>query len=376
MSRFAIVVLVVGVSVSSAIARDPAVARRPAARTSIDPKQTHLTHTFKHNRPMWSCRFHPDGGAVFAGAQDRLLRRWDLTTKERTELQGHRSWIRRMAFTPDGKTLISGDFFGRLIWWDLTGKKPKATRTLRGHVGYVRSIAVSPDGRFVATGGNDKLVRIWTVEGEPVAKLEGHQRHVYNVAFHPEGKTLISGDLMGVLKQWRVGDWKHLRDFDGGDVLVGWDTKFQVDCGGVRGIAFSPDGKRIAVAAFIEVSNAFAGVGTPAVVLFDYQSGKRIRVLKPAKKHVGACWGVVWHPDGFLIGVGGMNAGKLFFWKPKQPKAFFEMSLPNVAYDLALHPSGHQIAVACYDGALRIYDLRRKPASAKKPKKLRTRRKR
>ena len=361
MIRWAVVcVLLVGLPVALCADRPPVVARRPSDLRRIDARQIHLTKTFKHKRPMWSCRFHPNGQSLFAGAHDRLLHRWDLATGKQSSLPGHRSWIRRIAFLPDGKRAVSGDFFGRLIWWDLAGGTPKAIHTVDGHRGYVRAIAVSPDGRWIATGGNDLTIRIWTADARPVAKLTGHKRHIYNIAFHPGGKTLISGDLMGVLKQWDVGSWRHRRDFSGGEILVGWDTKFQVDCGGVRGLAFSPDGKTLAVAAFIEVKNAFAGVGTPAVVLFDYEAGKRIRILKPAKNHSGACWGVVWHPNGFLIGVGGMNAGKLFFWKPEQEAAFFEFKLPDVAYDVALHPSGTQLSVACYDGTLRLYSLRPK----------------
>lgn len=42
---------------------------------------------------------------------------------------------------------------------------------------------------------------------------------------------------MGVLKQWEVGSWTHRRDFQGSEVLVGWETKFRLDYGGVRGLA-------------------------------------------------------------------------------------------------------------------------------------------
>lgn len=346
----------------------PVVAKRPPASVRIDPRQIHLVRTFKHDRPMWSCRFDPTGNRLFAGAQDRLFHRWDLSTGDKASSAGHRSWVRGIAFFPGGKRAVTGDYFGRLIWWDLTGEQPKAIRSLQGHRGYVRTIDVSRDGRWVATAGNDRIVRIWTPDGKPVAELAGHKRHVYSVVFHPDGHSLVSGDLMGVLKQWQVGEWKHVRDFQGGEVLVGWDTKFQVDCGGVRGLAFSPDGKTLAVAAFIEVKNAFAGVGTPAVVLFDVKAGKRTRILKPAKSHSGACWGVVWHPQGFLVGVAGMNGGKLLFWKPDQATAFFEFALPSVAYDLALNPAGDQLAVACYDGTLRLYDLGPKPVVARKPK--------
>ena len=79
---------------------------------------------------------------------------------------------------------------------------------------------------------------------------------------------------MGVLKKWETGAWKPVFDFKGTDILVGWDTKFQSDCGGIRGIDFSPDGKTLAIAGIVEVTNAFAGTGQPAVVTFDWKTGK------------------------------------------------------------------------------------------------------
>lgn len=339
----------------------PALPETPPVKP--DPKSVHLVRTITHDRPIWSCRFDASGKYLFAGAHDNHMHRWHLPLDKKGTLEGHTSWIRRFAFHPDQKTLITGAYEGKLIWWTFRDDKPVPIRSVNAHRGFVRGVAISPDGKYVVTGGNDNLVKVWNAtDGKLLAELPGHKRHVYNVAFHPNGKHFVSGDLMGVLKKWDVGTWKHVADFEGSDILVGWDTKFQSDCGGIRGIDFSPDGKTLAVAGITEVTNAFAGVGTPAVVLFDWEKHKRVRLLKPGTSIQGHAWGLKWHKSGeFIVAVCGSRAGHLSFFKPGEEKSFFDFKLPQVAYDLDIHPDGLQIVTALYDKTVRIYDLGPKP---------------
>ena len=334
------------------------VARYEKQPPVADPTAIREILTFKHDRPLISCRFGQYGDFLFAGAQDNRLHRWDLFTSERTDLEGHRSWIRRFAFHPDGQRLLTGGYEGRVIWWNAFDESPAPLHDVVAHKGFCRAVAVSPDGRYVATGGNDAMVRIFSAEtGEPVAEISGHERHVYNVAFHPYDGTLVSGDLMGNVKQWEVGTWRHVRDFDAG-VLSKYDPTFFADCGGIRGMDISPDGRLLVVSGISEVTNAFAGVGVPTAVLFDMETGRRLAVMKPAKDFRGACWSVRFHPSGrFLIGAGGGSGGSLWFWKPGEQKSFFDFKLPNVAYDIAVHPDGLRIAVALYDKTVRVYSL-------------------
>ena len=336
----------------------PPLPEKPAEKP--DPKAIRLVKTLKHDRPMWSCRFDPSGRFVFGGAQDSGVHRWELSSDAKTTFKGHRSWVRRFAFHPNDSTLISGGYSGRLIWWESeAASKAKPIRSVAAHRGYIRAVAVSPNGKLVATGGNDLVVRIWSADtGELVRELTGHKRHIYNLAFHPNGQHLVTGDLMGVLKKWDVRTWKQVFEFQGTKILVGWDVKFQSDCGGIRGIDFSPDGKTLAIAGITEVSNAFAGIGKPTVVLFDWKTGKRVRVMKPKTKITGHCWGVRWHPSGeFLVGVCGSSSGYACFWKPTEETSFHDFKLPSVAYDVDIHPDTLRIAVALFDKTVRLYSL-------------------
>jgi len=355
---------------------------RSAAKA--DPKNVHLLDAFTHNRPVISCRWSPDGRFVFAGAMDSALHRYDGLTGERVDLPGHESWVRRFALHRGGSLLVSGSYAGKLLWWHPDEASPKPVRIVEAHQGFVRGVAISPDGKLVASGGNDNMVRLWSAaDGKLLRELPGHARHVYNVRFDPTGRFLVSGDLMGVLKQWDVAAYgsaashpsgdaaggKLVRDLDA-KMLSKYDKTFMADCGGIRGMDFSPDGKYLVVCGIGEVTNAFAGVGKPTAVLFDFQTGKRLRVMKPARNFRGTLWSVKWHPtENWFVGVGGSNAGMMWFWKPDSDRSFHEIKLKGSGYDVDFHPDGLRLAVAQYNRNLTIYDLapvRAKPQAKRK----------
>jgi WD40 repeat protein len=329
----------------------------PAARGRPEPARTRLVQELRHNSPLFSCRFDPGGRFVFAGAQDSTVQRWELAGGRKTALAGNRSWVRALAFAPAARQLISGAYDGRVIWWPLDAETPTPLRTVPAHRGWVRAAAVSPDGRLLATCGNDHKVRLWqAADGAPVRELSGHECHVYNVAFHPGGRHLVSADLRGVVRQWDVQTGAVIRTLDAA-VLYRYDPVFRADHGGVRSMAFNPDGSLLACAGITDVTNAFAGVGKPAVVLFDWQSGRRRQLLRPRTNFQGTAWGVGFHPAGFLAAAGGGSGGALWFWRPDQAESFFTLPLPTNARDLHFHPDGRRLAVAFFDGVVRIYDM-------------------
>lgn len=359
--------------------------RNDESRLSFDPKRARLAETFKLPRPGLSCRFDARGRYLFAGAMGNNLHRIDLATAKRDQLPGHESWVRRFDLNRDASLLVSGSYAGRLFWWNRSDPGeikispgptpvPKIARKVDAHNGYVRGVDISPDGTLIATGGNDNLVRLWSVDtGKLVREMRGHDRHVYNVKFDPTGKSLVSGDLMGVLKQWDVATGKHIRDLDA-KVLSKYDKTFRADCGGIRGMAFSPSGKYLLVAGISKVTNAFAGIGEPTGVLFDFKTGKKLRVMTAAKKFRGALWGVAWQPSGqWFVGVGGSNSGGMWFWKPESAKSFHFVKLRSCGYDVAMHPDGLRIAVALYGKSVALYDMANAPTKRKPTTKRRRR---
>lgn len=317
-----------------------------------------LIQTFKYTRPIQSCRIDPSGDFVFGGSQDNSIQRWDLVLSSQVPMASHKSWVADLDFQPGTSLLVSSAYEGKLQWWDTALTTPTAGRNVAAHKGQVRSISFSRDGQYLATGGNDKIVRIWrTADGALLKELTGHGSHVYNVAFHPNGKHLLTGELLGVIKQWEVETWQHVRDLDA-KPLHKYDEGFRADCGGIRTLAFSADGRYMAAGGIGEVTNAFAGIGKPTVLVYDWITGQRIHLLNPKGAFQGSVWALEFHPSGeFLIGAGGGGGGGMWFWNFEAGTALLDFPLPSPAYDMSFHPDGLRLALACYDSTVKIYDL-------------------
>jgi WD40 repeat protein len=329
-----------------------------APAPQVDAPQTRAAGEFKHTWPLLACRFDPSGQFVFGSAFDNTIQRWHLASGKATSLVGHDSWVRAMTFHPSGSALISGGYDGRVIWWDATSDEPKPQRTIDAHQGWVRAVAVSPDGTLLATAGNDNLVRIWNaVDGTHVTDCLGHANHVYNVAFHPQGKTLVSGDLKGLVIEWDIASGEELRRLDAA-ALWKYDVGFGADIGGVRGIAFGAEGNLLACGGITDVSNAFAGIGNPLVVVFDFQTGEKKQSLVSTKKLRCPVSGLRFHRDGTIIASGGgLDGGHLLFWKPDSANEIFDFKLPDVARDLDLHIDQRRLATTHEDKTLRLWEI-------------------
>jgi WD40 repeat protein len=347
---------------------------------SIDPTTAKLIREYPHASPGIGCRFDPSGRFLFASAHDNSIQRIDLLTGIRTALEGHKSWVRGIAFLgkpakveapsdslaaavgpaaalanapkPAPFTLVSADYHGHLKWWDGATNVPKPIRSVKAHDGWIRAVAVSPDQSTIATCGNDKLVKLWTAEGKPLATLEGHGSHVYNVAFHPNGNNLASQELLGTVKDWDVKSGKCVRDIDA-KLMHKYDGVFLADIGGARGMAFAPDGTLLC-AGIMNVTNAFAGVGNPAVIAFPWADGKA-KILKLKDTFQGTAWGVGTLPGGITVAAGGGNGGRIWFWKGDDPTSVHTITTATNARDLAIHPAGDRIAVVLAGGAAAVY---------------------
>ncbi len=322
---------------------------------TADPTKTHVAKEFKHDSPLIACRFDPTGTFVFAGAEDCRVWRWHIESGAKAELAGHDSWTRAIAFHPGGEAMVTGGYDGQLIWWNTAEEKPQPARSIQAHAGWIRAVAVSPDGSTLASVGNDKLVKLWKFDdGSPLREMPGHEQYIYNVAFHPGGEDLVTGDLKANFIHWKVATGEQARTFHVA-AMHKYDPTFKADIGGPRGMAFGGDGKQLAFGGITNVTNAFAGVGNPIVVLLDWESGKeKIQYLSKGKIR-GSNWGVAIHPQGFTIGAaGGGGGGFLLFWKDQEQNEFHQLKLPNTARDLDLHPDGLHLATAHHDRVLRI----------------------
>jgi WD40 repeat protein len=135
---------------------------------------------------------------------DHGIRIWNaISGKEEFRLRGHFSFVRGLAFLPDGRRMISAGADNVLRLWDLQTRKE--LRVFPGHTRPVNAIDVSHDGRWALSGSADATVRLWDIEsGNELCRYEGHTSEVQAVAVSTDRRFAISGGYDETVRLWQL----------------------------------------------------------------------------------------------------------------------------------------------------------------------------
>ena len=212
--------------------------------------------------------FSPDGKYLATGAEDKVIRVWDIERREIVQtFTGHEQDIYSLDFSRNGRIIASGSGDRTVRLWDL--EKGQLAYQLQIEEG-VTTVALSPDGRLVAAGSLDRTVRVWDAEtARPMDTLEGPGHHadsVYSVAFSPSGRELVSGSLDKTIKLWELSNLQPQPMSVGGRPAPPSQGRcihtFEGHSDFVLSVALSPDGKWV-----------MSGSKDRGVVFWDPSSG-------------------------------------------------------------------------------------------------------
>jgi WD40 repeat protein len=279
---------------------------------------------------VYSVAVSEDGTRIAAGTESGQILVIDATTGTRIhQFQGHIDRIRSVAFSRDGKSIISSSYDQTVKFWDsMSGEE----RLRLSYTSHISSVAFSPDDARVVSGSGDGVVRVLdSKSGTALLTLVGHTDDISSVAFSPDGASIVSGSWDMDVRVWD--------NASGNPLLIMEDHTSNVSS-----VAFSPDGASIV-----------SGSWDMSVRVWDSKSGRIQFILRG---HRSPIYSVAFSPNGSRI-VLGSEDGTVRVWDRLEGRELLTLQgHTSDVHSVAFLPDGVHIVSGSHDSTLRVWDRR------------------
>lgn len=306
----------------------------------------------------------PSSTRVYLGGSDFKVYSADTAAAkfEPKEIGKHESYV--TCLTLAGNALLSGGYDGKLNWWDV--EKVSLIRSVEAHGKWMRCLTASPDGKLVASTADDMVCKLWdAATGKVMHELRGHKEKtpnhfasmLYACAFSPDGKKLATADKVGHIVIWDVATGKELKTMEAPGFYT-WDGRQRVhSIGGIRGVAFSPDGKMLAAGGVGLIGNIDHLDGPARVEVLDVESGKRTHLFEKTK-FKGIVNRLAFEPSGeWLLAAGGAGGGFFVFYDLKKNKVIKEEAVKFHVHSVTMDEKCEKVYAAGHN-AFAEYEMK------------------
>ena len=317
--------------------------------------------------------FSPDGRIAATASEDIIL--WDTAARSKLFRFNYTTEVWGLAFSRDGRWLVSSYNDGAILLWDMKDRKRAAG--FNEHSASVRSAAFSPDGERLASASEDQSIILWNAKtGNKESVLLGHETRVTGVVFSPDGNWLVSTDQSGYVIRWDIArrqpvwtfQWLGATGFpvalytlsisqngrwiattagindsaDGHQVIDFYKNKVS----GIYGATFTADNSRLAL-----ISES----GT--ISIFDTQTWQIAEEVKAdgTKLICGS-----YSPDGKWL-VTGEDEGNVRLWQtnPLRQIAIVGQHKARIK-SVAFSPDGNEVVSSGDDQTIALWDVRKR----------------
>lgn len=320
-----------------------------------------------HDETVASIAFSPNGKYILSGGWDGKARLWSREGDLLLNLDIGATVVSAVAFSHDGRFLLAGSGDGSISLHSFSGEK---VRSIAGHTDRISSLAFSPDGQHILSGSWDKTARLWTIDGQPVRSFS-HPFVVYAAAFEADSDRILTTAAGGGLNAWSInGDLITAFQGSGNGIRAIAQAGATLICGDQDGYAYRLNGQsmdqaerswrldgEVSAAGYLPETDfmLFGALGKGIIRVFA-ENGNEVKSLwlnqqKGPETEISA---LAFSPDGKLA-ASGDRKGSLKIWLIENEEMHTFRGHQGGVNSVAFSSEGQYVATSSWDRTARVW---------------------